>query len=82
MNSPDDDALATMLAELPEPVLDPRVRAAVHREARAALTEDRGARVAHVWSTVVLPLVLVGCAVVYAVDAFQCLEHTYVASDR
>ena len=80
MIPPSDDPLAQRLASLPDTPLDPRVSAAVRRKARAALDEGRGARWSRLWAGVVLPAVMVGCAVLYAVDSVQFLERTYVAT--
>ena len=80
MTLPNDDMLAKRLAELPDARIDPRFSASVRREARAALEESTGARLTRLWASVMLPAILVGCAVVYAVDAAAFLERTYVAT--
>jgi hypothetical protein len=80
MTLPNDDMLAKRLAELPEAQIDPRVSAAVRRQARAALEESPSVRFTRLWASVMLPALLVGCAVVYAVDAAAFLERTYVVT--
>ena len=80
MTLPTDDMLAKRLAELPGAHIDPGVSAAVRRQARAALEERTSGRLTHLWASVLLPALLVGCAVVYAVDAAAFLERTYVTT--
>ena len=80
MTLPDDDILAKRLAELPEAHIDPRLSAAVRQKARAALEESTSVRLTRLWASVMLPALLVGCAVVYAVDGAAFLERTYMAT--
>jgi hypothetical protein len=80
-----DDPLAR-LAALPDVPLDAHAVAAVRRRARAVLAEEREggplARLGRIWTGVLLPAVLVACAVLYAYDSVRLLERTYVASSR
>jgi len=80
MTPPNDDMLAKRLAELPEVHIDPRVSAAVRMQARAALAESTSVRLTRLWASVMLPALLVGCAVLYAVDEAAFLERTYMAT--
>ena len=80
MTPPSDDPLAQRLAGLPDAPLDPGVSTAVLREARAALEEAPAARLSRLWTGAVLPALLVGCAVAYAVGSVEFLERIYVAS--
>lgn len=72
-----DDPLARRLAELPDPQIDAKLSREVRRKAHAALDETRGAMVARVWSAVIVPALLVLCAMDYAVGSAQFLEQTY-----
>ena len=80
MTQPNDDMLTKRLAELPEARIDPRFSASVRQKARAALDESTSARLTRLWTSVMLPALLVGCAVLYAVDSASFLERTYVAT--
>lgn len=80
MTEPTDDPLAQRLAELPEARLDPRVARAIHKQARTALEGRRAERLTHLWTSVLLPAVLVTCATMYTVDAAMLLKSIYVVS--
>ncbi len=79
-----DSDLLARLADLPDVPLDAHAVAAVRRRARAALAEeregDRLARLARLWTGVMLPAVLVASAVLYAYGSFEFVERTYIAS--
>ncbi len=79
-----DSDLLARLADLPDVPLDPHAVSAVQRRARAALAEEREggrlARLARLWTGVVLPAVLVASAVLYACDSVAFVERTYLAS--
>jgi hypothetical protein len=81
MNSNTDDSIATHLAKLPGEPLDPRAAAAVLRRARATLIDEGrpAAQLTRLWTGIVLPAVLLGCAVVYSGGAFQTIQSIYVA---
>ena len=80
MNS-HDDPLAEKLARLPDEPLDPRAAAAVLRQARGVLADEGRAvvRLQRLWTGVLLPAVLLGCALVYTVGALDTIERVYVA---
>ena len=67
--------------ELPDEAIDPRAAAAVLREARAVLVEEGrpAARFVRLWSSVLLPTVLVACGLFYTWGAVETLERIYVA---
>lgn len=81
MNPDNDDPIATHLAHLPGDPLDPRAAAAVLRRARAVLIDEGrpAAQLARLWTGVLLPAVLVACAIVYSGGAFQTIQSIYVA---
>jgi hypothetical protein len=82
MNPHESDPLAAELGQLPDDPLDPRAAAAVLRRARGVL-EDEGrptTKLLRLWTGVLLPAVLLTCAVVYSVGAFQTIESIYVAA--
>jgi hypothetical protein len=81
MNQHADDPLAKELAHLPDDPLDPRAAAAVLRHARGVLEEEGRliARLLRLWTGVLLPAVLLTCAVVYTWGAVQTIEAIYVA---
>jgi hypothetical protein len=76
------DPLATTLAKLPGDSLDPRAAAAVLRRARGVLVDEGrpAAKLQRFWSGVLLPAVLLACAAIYSVGAFQTIERIYVAA--
>ena len=76
------DPLANKLRQLPDDPLDRRAAAAVLRHARAAYIDEGrpAARFLRVWTGVLLPTVLVACAVVYSWGAFRTIESIYVAA--
>ena len=78
MNPHNDDPFAN---ELPSEAIDPRAAAAVLREARTVLVEEGrpGARLVRLWSSVLLPTLLVGCGLFYTWGAVETLERIYVA---
>ena len=79
-----DSDLLARLAELPDVPLGAHAVSTVRRRARAALAEEREggrlARLARLWTRVMLPAVLVASAVLYAYDSFEFMERTYLAS--
>lgn len=79
--NPHLDPIADKLAKLPDEPLDPRAAAAVLRRARGVLADEgRGvARLQRLWTGVLLPAVLLGCALVYTVGALETIERVYVA---
>lgn len=76
------DPLANKLAQLPDDPLDRRASAAVLRHARSTFIDEGrpAARFLRVWTGVLLPTVLVACALVYTWGAFRTLESIYVAA--
>ncbi len=82
MIPPNGDPLATKLALLPDDPLDPRAASRVLRHARAVLVDEGrpAARLLRVWTGVLLPAVLVACALFYTWGAFRTLREIYVAS--
>ena len=76
------DPLANKLAQLPDDPLDRRAVAAVLRQARSAFIDEgrAPARFLRVWTGVLLPTVLVACALVYTWGAFRTIESIYVAA--
>lgn len=82
MNPHPDDPIANELANLPGDPLDPRAAAAVLRHARAVLVDEGRplVRVLRLWTGVLLPAVLLGCALFYTLGAIHALETIYVAA--
>jgi hypothetical protein len=82
MSSLDHDPLANTLARLPDDPLPPRAAAAVLRRARGVLVDEGRptAKLQRFWSGVLLPAVLLACALVYSVGAVQTIERVYVAA--
>lgn len=82
MNPTPGDPLANKLARLPDEPLGPRAAAAVLRHARGVFIDEGRptARLLRVWTGVLLPAVLVTCALVYSWGAFRALETIYVAA--
>ena len=82
MNLDPSDPLANKLAQLPDNPLDRRAAAAVLRHARGTFIDEGrpAARFLRVWTGVLLPAVLVACALVYTWGAFRTLETIYVAT--
>jgi hypothetical protein len=82
MNPTNGDPLANKLALLPDDPLDPRAASAVLRHARGVLVDEGrpAARLLRVWTGVLLPAVLVACALVYTWGAFRTIESIYVAA--
>ena len=78
---PHTDPIADKLARLPDEPLDPRAAAAVLRRARGVLANESSAvvRLQRLWTGVLLPAVLLGCALVYTLGALQTIERVYVA---
>lgn len=78
---PHVDPIADKLARLPDEPLDPRAAAAVLRRARGVLADEGRAvvRLQRFWTGVLLPAVLLGCALVYTLGALQTIERVYVA---
>jgi len=77
----DHDPLANKLALLPGDPLAQRAAATVLRRARGVLI-DAGrpaAKLQRFWSGVLLPAVILGCALSYSVGALQTIERIYVA---
>ena len=79
--NPHLDPVADKLAKLPDEPLDPRAAAAVLRRARGVLADEGRAvaRLQRLWTGVLLPAVLLGCALVYTVGAVDTIERVYVA---
>lgn len=79
--NPQPDPIADKLARLPDEPLDPRAAAAVLRRARGVLANEGSAsvRLQRLWTGVLLPAVLLGCALVYTVGALETIERVYVA---
>jgi hypothetical protein len=82
MNPDPSDPVAAKLALLPDDPLGPRAAAAVLRHARGVLIDEGrpAARLLRVWTGVLLPTVLVACALVYTWGALRALETIYVAA--
>ena len=76
------DPLTDKLARLPDVELDPRAAAAVLRRARGVLLDEGrpAAKLQRFWSGVLLPSVLLACALVYGWGAMQTIERIYVAA--
>jgi len=82
MNPIPGDPIANKLALLPDDPLSPRAAAAVLRHARGVLIDEGQpmARFLRVWTGVLLPTVLVACALVYTWGAFRTIESIYVVA--
>ncbi len=76
------DPLANKLAQLPDDPLSRRASYAVLRHARGVFIDEGrpAARFFRVWTGVLLPTVLVACALVYGWGAFRMIESIYVAA--
>jgi hypothetical protein len=80
--NPHADPIADKLARLPDAPLDPRAAAAVLRRARGVLANEGRAvvRLQRLWTGVLLPAVLLGCAALYTWGAVETIERVYVAA--